>query len=111
MHCTEFSQTQLCVVVRYYDESLMRVTSCFSLIDIARGDASTFFDALKLELDKDMVLLSNIVGYTSDRANVMMIKLSPLLSLVMGITLYECFAYVIVKFYFIKYVRASGVLS
>lgn len=64
---------QLCVVVRYYDESLMKVTSrFFSLIDVARGDADTLFEVLKVELDKDMVTLKNIVGYASDGANVMM---------------------------------------
>ena len=47
----------------------MKVTSRFySLIDIARGDADTLFEALKVEL---VLTLKNIVGYASDGANVM----------------------------------------
>ena len=67
------SMKQLCVVVRYFDESLNRVsTRFFSLIDVPRADAATLFDSFKHELEEDKVPLSNIVGYASDGANVMM---------------------------------------
>ena len=67
------SMKQLCVVVRYFDDALNRVsTRFFSLIDIPRADAATLYDSFRQELEQDEVPLRNIVGYASDGASVMM---------------------------------------
>ena len=67
------SMKQFCVVIRYFDDALNRVSSrFFSLIDVPIADATTLYDSFRQELESDGVPLSSIVGYTSDGANVMM---------------------------------------
>ena len=67
------SMKQLCVVIRYFDDALNRVSSrFFSLIDVPIADATTLYDSFRQELESDGVPLSSIVGYASDGANVMM---------------------------------------
>ena len=64
---------QLCVVVRYFDDALNRVSfRFFSLIDVPIADVTTPYDSFRQELESDGVPLSSILGYASDRANVMM---------------------------------------
>ena len=67
------SMKQLCVVVRYFDDALNRVSArFFSLIDVPIADAATLYDSFRQALKADEVPLSSIVGYASDGANVMM---------------------------------------
>ena len=63
---------QLWMVVRYYDDASSKVVSNhYALIDVPRADAATLFDSIKTQFETDQIPLSNLIGFASDAANVM----------------------------------------
>ena len=58
--------------MQYLDkETYQPVTKVFSLIPVKEGNAQGLFDYLKEMLEKDEVAWTQIVGYASDRENLM----------------------------------------
>ena len=63
---------ELAVVTRVYDGESMN-TNCplYNLLEIARGDADSLFQALVGLLERDGISLNNIIGFAADTTNVM----------------------------------------
>ena len=63
---------ELAVVTRVYDSECMN-TDCplYDLLEIARGDAESVFQALVGLFERDGISLNNIIGFAADTTNVM----------------------------------------
>lgn len=63
---------QLCLVVRYFDNSVNKVVSKhYALIDVPQADAATLFDKIEYQFNADRIPITNVIGFASDGASVM----------------------------------------
>lgn len=61
------------MLIRYYDQSSFRITTGFlGLYDIPQANAANLFECLDFQLRQDNINYSNLIGWNSDGANVMM---------------------------------------